>query len=187
MKAGKLIVISAPSGSGKTTLCDFLLKKIDHLNFSISATSRNPRANEINGKHYYFLSSLEFKNKIKKNEFIEYEQVYENLFYGTLNSELKRLWSLNKNILFDIDVKGGINLKKKFPENTLSIFIKPPSLKILEQRLELRNSESKTIIQSRINKAKKEILFSEKFDIVITNDNLEEAKKQLLKSVLNFI
>ena len=187
MKAGKLIIISAPSGSGKTTLCDFLLKKIDNLNFSISATSRNPRANEINGKHYYFLSSLEFKNKIKKNEFIEYEQVYENLFYGTLNSELKRLWSLNKNILFDLDVKGGINLKKKFPENTLSIFIKPPSLKILEQRLELRNSESKTIIQSRINKAKKEILFSEKFDIVITNDNLEEAKKQLLKSVLNFI
>ena len=187
MKAGKLIVISAPSGSGKTTLCDFLLKKIDHLSFSISATSRNPRANEINGKHYYFLSSLEFKNKIKKNEFIEYEQVYENLFYGTLNSELKRLWSLNKNILFDLDVKGGINLKKKFPENTLSIFIKPPSLKILEQRLELRNSESKTIIQSRLNKAKKEILFSEKFDIVITNDNLEEAKKQLLKSVLNFI
>ena len=187
MKAGKLIVISAPSGSGKTTLCDFLLKKIDHLSFSISATSRKPRGNEINGKHYYFLSSLEFKNKIKKNEFIEYEQVYENLFYGTLNSELKRLWSLNKNILFDLDVKGGINLKKKFPENTLSIFIKPPSLKILEQRLELRNSESKTIIQSRINKAKKEILFSEKFDIVITNDNLEEAKKQLLKSVLNFI
>ena len=130
---------------------------------------------------------MEFKNKIKKNEFIEYEQVYENLFYGTLNSELKRLWSLNKNILFDLDVKGGINLKKKFPENTLSIFIKPPSLKILEQRLELRNSESKTIIQSRLNKAKKEILFSEKFDIVITNDNLEEAKKQLLKSVLNFI
>ena len=187
MKAGKLIVISAPSGSGKTTLCDFLLKKIDHLSFSISATSRKPRGNEINGKHYYFLSSLEFKNKIEKNEFIEYEQVYENLFYGTLNSELKRLWSLNKNILFDLDVKGGINLKKKFPENTLSIFIKPPSLKILEQRLELRNSESKTIIQSRINKAKKEILFSEKFDIVITNDNLEEAKKQLLKSVLNFI
>ena len=183
----KLIIISAPSGSGKTTLCNFLLKKINNLNFSISATSRSPRPNEIDGKDYYFLSLMEFKKKIEKNEFIEYEEVYENVFYGTLNSELKRLWSLNKIILFDLDVKGGINLKKMFPEKTLSIFIKPPSIKILEKRLELRESESKKTIKSRINKAKKEILFSEKFDIIITNDNLENAKKNLLKSVLNFI
>ena len=171
----KLIIISAPSGSGKTTLCNFLLKKINNLNFSISATSRSPRPNEIDGKDYYFLSLMEFKKKIEKNEFIEYEEVYENVFYGTLNSELKRLWSLNKIILFDLDVKGGINLKKMFPEKTLSIFIKPPSIKILEKRLELRESESKKTIKSRINKAKKEILFSEKFDIIITNDNLENA------------
>ena len=183
----KLIIISAPSGSGKTTLCNFLLKKINNLNFSISATSRSPRPNEIDGKDYYFLSLMEFKKKIEKNEFIEYEEVYENVFYGTLNSELKRLWGLNKIILFDLDVKGGINLKKMFPEKTLSIFIKPPSIKILEKRLELRESESKKTIKSRINKAKKEILFSEKFDIIITNDNLENAKKNLLKSVLNFI
>ena len=183
----KLIIISAPSGSGKTTLCNFLLKKINNLNFSISATSRSPRPNEIDGKDYYFLSLMEFKKKIEKNEFIEYEEVYENVFYGTLNSELKRLWGLNKIILFDLDVKGGINLKKMFPKKTLSIFIKPPSIKILEKRLELRESESKKTIKSRINKAKKEILFSEKFDIIITNDNLENAKKNLLKSVLNFI
>ena len=187
MIVGKLIIISAPSGSGKTTLCNFLLKKINNLNFSISATSRSSRPNEIDGKDYYFLSLMEFKKKIEKNEFIEYEEVYENVFYGTLNSELKRLWDLNKIILFDLDVKGGINLKKMFPEKTLSIFIKPPSIKILEKRLELRKSESKKTIKSRINKAKKEILFSEKFDVIITNDNLENAKKNLLRSVLNFI
>lgn len=187
MKKGKLIVFSAPSGSGKTTLVNHLLKQDLPLGFSISATSRAPRGSEKNGKDYYFLSKESFNKKINENAFIEYEEVYEGTYYGTLNSEIKRLWKEGKHVLFDVDVEGGLNIKKKFPENTLSIFVQPPSIKELEIRLRKRATENEEKIQQRLNKSADELSFSKNFDVILINDNINEAKKKSLNLVKQFI
>ncbi|MDG2397016.1 MAG: guanylate kinase [Flavobacteriaceae bacterium] len=183
----KLIVCSGPSGSGKTTLVNFILQQNLSFKFSISATSRPPRNNEKKEKDYYFFTQNEFKKKIQNDEFIEYEEVYKGIYYGTLKSELNRLWSSHNVVLFDVDVKGGINLKKKYPNETLSIFIKPPSINILKERLKKRKTETNKNLKIRINKAKKEILFASKFDIIIINDNLKKTKNNLLDKIKLFL
>ncbi|MBN2663093.1 MAG: guanylate kinase [Bacteroidales bacterium] len=187
-KKEKIIIISAPSGSGKTTIVKEVMKDTNlNLMFSVSATSRAPRKNEQNGKDYFFLSVDEFNEKIKNNKFAEWEEVYTNQFYGTLKEEISRIWDLNKNIIFDVDVKGGINLKKKFPEKSLSIFIKPPSINELKNRLINRGTETETSLNNRIEKAKFELSFENEFDQIVVNDNLETAIKQTINFIYNFI
>lgn len=184
----KLIIISAPSGAGKTTIVKEIMKNQNlQLMFSCSATNRQPRQNEINGKDYFFLTSENFKQKINNNEFIEWEEVYKDQFYGTLKSEIQRIANLNKNIIFDVDVKGGINIKKQYPENSLSIFIEPPSIEELKKRLENRGSETAETINKRIQKAQYEITFANKFDLIVTNDILEIAINQVNTAIENFI
>lgn len=185
---GKCIIFSAPSGAGKTTIVHGLLDRMDSLAFSISACSRAPRPNEVDGKDYYFLSAEDFKNRINAKDFIEWEEVYKDHFYGTLKSEVERLWKLNKTVVFDVDVFGGINLKSYFGENALSFFIQPPSIKTLEQRLRNRKTESEDKIQTRLKKASEELKMSNRFDRVVVNDNLgltidevEEYVKEYLK------
>lgn len=188
MKEGKLIVFSAPSGSGKTTIVRHLLT-IDALNleFSISATSREKRGEEKDGKDYYFLSTKEFKNKIKNEEFLEWEEVYRDNFYGTLKTEVERIWSLGKHVIFDIDVSGGLRIKRKFPEQTLAVFVKPPSIDELKIRLKKRKTESADKINMRIAKASAELATAPLFDVVIENDNLDKALKEATDLVSNFI
>ncbi|MDA0178092.1 Guanylate kinase [Mesoflavibacter sp. HG96] len=175
-KQGKLIVFSAPSGSGKTTIVRHLLKD-DNLNlaFSISATSREKRGTEEHGKDYYFLSLKDFKQHIKDDDFLEWEEVYRDNFYGTLKSEVERLWALGKNVIFDIDVSGGLRIKRKFPEQTLAVFVKPPSIDELKIRLKKRKTESEDKINMRIAKASAELATAPLFDVIIENDNLEKA------------
>jgi len=188
MKKGKLIIFSAPSGSGKTTLVHYLLNQPElNLAFSISATSRKKRHNEVDAKDYYFLNTDVFKEKIKNNEFVEWEEVYENTFYGTLKSEIERLLKEGKNIIFDIDVEGGLNLKKLYTDNSLAIFVKPPSIEELKKRLEKRKTETKETINKRIEKADKELQYSKNFDVIITNDDLEKTKKKTFELVKKFI
>lgn len=187
MKTGKLIVFSAPSGSGKTTLVQHLLSQSLPLGFSISATSRAPRGKEQNGIDYHFMTPKEFQEKIQQGAFLEYEEVYQGLYYGTLLSELNRLWNQEKHILFDIDVIGGLNIKKKYPNNTLAIFVQPPSIKILEERLKKRATDSEETIQKRIQKAQMEIEYAPKFDTVLINKDLKTAKKEVVQVVRNFI
>ena len=187
MKTGKLIVFSAPSGSGKTTLVQHLLSQSIPLGFSISATSRAPRGKEQNGIDYHFMTPKEFQEKIQQDAFLEYEEVYQGLYYGTLLSELNRLWNQEKHILFDIDVIGGLNIKKKYPNNTLAIFVQPPSIKILEERLKKRATDSEETIQKRIQKAQMEIEYAPKFDTVLINKDLKTAKKEVVQVVRNFI
>ncbi|MFC2104158.1 guanylate kinase [Bacteroidota bacterium] len=184
---GKLFIFSAPSGSGKTTIVRRLLEKDLTLEFSISATSRPKRNNEINGKDYYFLTVDDFKEKIENNEFVEWEEVYENRFYGTLKTELERIWAQEKHVIFDVDVVGGLNIKKEYPEKALSIFVMPPSVKELEKRLILRSTDSSEDIGTRIDKAKKELNYADKFDIVIINDDLEKAIHESEKVLKEFI
>ncbi|WP_295841295.1 guanylate kinase [uncultured Apibacter sp.] len=184
---GKLIIFSAPSGAGKTTIVKYLLTIFPEIAFSISCTTRPKREFEVNGKDYYFLTEKEFKEKIKNNEFIEYEEVYEGRFYGTLHSEIERLWNQGKHVIFDIDVKGGLNLKKQFKERALAIFIAPPSLKDLEERLKNRNTENSDSLLARIQKADEEISFAKDFDVVIINDNLEKAQNKAKTLVKNFL
>ena len=184
---GKLFIFSAPSGSGKTTIVQNLLKKDLNLEFSISATSRPKRENEVNGKDYYFLSVDDFKTKIKNNQFVEWEEVYENRFYGTLKSEVERIWSQGKHVIFDVDVVGGLNIKKQFPKKALSIFVKPPSIQELEKRLIQRSTDSNKDIKTRLDKANIELSYADKFDMVIVNDNLKKAIEQAEKSVNEFI
>ncbi len=186
-KEGKLLIFSAPSGSGKTTIVKQILSQTNNLEFSISATSRSPRKYEIDKKDYYFLSIDEFKQKIDNKEFIEWEEVYKNVFYGTLKSELERIWSHGNNVVFDVDVLGGINLKKIFKEQALSIFIKPPSIEVLRKRLENRGTETLEQINKRIAKAEYELSFANDFDIVIINDNLDIAVQETIKKVQNFL
>lgn len=175
--AGKAIIFSAPSGSGKTTLVKYLLENNSDLGFSISASTRDKRGrSEQDGKDYYFLTPSEFKKKIDNEEFIEWEEVYEGNFYGTLKSEIQRLWDSGKNVIFDVDVKGGINLKKYFGDKAISIFVKVPSLEILEQRLRDRGTESHESLSRRLFKVKFEMTFEDKFDVVLVNDNLEASK-----------
>ena len=177
--SGKAIIFSAPSGSGKTTLVKYLLDNNPDLGFSVSASTRDRRGrSEQEGKDYYFLSPEEFKRKIDKNEFVEWEEVYAGNFYGTLKSEIQRVWSAGKNVVFDVDVKGGINLKKYFGDKALSVFVKVPSLDVLAERLKDRGSESEEDLSRRLFKVKFEMAFEDKFDVVLVNDNLEDSKKR---------
>ncbi|MFC2109077.1 guanylate kinase [Bacteroidota bacterium] len=188
MEKGKLFVFSAPSGSGKTTIVRYLLEQEElKLDFSISATSRAPRGEEVHGKEYYFLDVENFKEQIKKDNFLEWEEVYANNFYGTLKSELERIWALGKHVVFDIDVVGGLNIKSQFPEETLAIFVKPPSIEEMERRLRNRQTDSEEKIIERVAKAEKELTFAKDFDEVVINDNLEAAKKEAFDLVSNFI
>jgi len=184
---GKLIIFSAPSGSGKTTIVKKILKKFNNLEFSISACSRLPRKGEINTKDYHFLSVDDFKNKIRNNKFVEWEEVYENQYYGTLVSELERIWEKGNSVVFDVDVVGGLNIKKEYPKNSLAIFIKPPSIKELENRLRKRATDSEEQIKKRINKAKEELEYAKDFDKIILNDNLDKAVKETIKAIENFV
>jgi len=188
VKKGKLIVFSAPSGSGKTTIVRHLLKEDElKLDFSISATSREARGQEENGKDYYFLSLEDFKKNIEAANFLEWEEVYTNNFYGTLKSELERIWNLDKHVVFDIDVIGGLNIKAQFPEETLAVFVKPPSVEEMERRLRNRQTDSEEKIIERVAKAEKEISFAKDFDVILINDSLEDAKKDAFDLVANFI
>lgn len=184
---GKLIIFSAPSGSGKTTIVKHLLDKGFNLEFSISACNRKPRGTEIHGKDYYFLETKEFKLKIADDQFIEWEEVYSDRFYGTLRSELQRIWDKGNHVLFDVDVKGGVNIKKQFGDKALAVFIMPPSVNELENRLKSRGTDSDEEIEKRVAKAQEEITYAQQFDHIILNDNLEVAKQEaeeLLKSFL---
>ncbi len=173
---GKAIIFSAPSGSGKTTIVQHLLQNNKDLGFSISASTRDRRGRvEQNGKDYYFLTPTEFKSKIDRDEFIEWEEVYEGNFYGTLKSEIDRIWASGKNVVFDVDVKGGINLKKYFGDNALAIFVKVPSIKILTERLNDRGTESSESLSRRLFKAEFEMSFQDKFDVVLLNEELEKS------------
>lgn len=187
MNSGKLIIVSAPSGAGKTTLVKHLLENLDSIEFSVSCATRNPRPNEIHGEDYYFISAEEFKQKIDNQEFAEFEEVYAGSFYGTLKSEIQRIWDKGKSVIFDIDVIGGINLKKIYPENSLSIFIMPPSVEELENRLRNRNTESEEKLQMRVKKAEHELLLAPQFDTVLVNENLENSKQEILDVVMSFI
>ncbi len=184
----KLIVITAPSGAGKTSITRFLLNMFsDSLGFSISAATRNPRANEKNGIDYYFISLEEFTNKIQHEEFVEWEMVYEGKYYGTLKSELQRIWKLGKTPVLDIDVKGAIHVQQQFPETTLSVFIEPPSVDELKRRLESRGTENAESLNARVSKASYELSFRHSFDHIIVNDNLERARKQAQEMVSSFL
>ena len=185
---GKLIVFSAPSGSGKTTLVRHLLKlKELNLEFSISATSREKRGDEIDGKDYYYLSLKEFKNNIKSDAFLEWEEVYRDNFYGTLKSEIERIWALEKHIIFDIDVVGGLRIKKKYPNKTLAVFVKPPSVDELKIRLKKRKTESDEKINMRIAKASIELATAPQFDTIIKNYDLPVALKEAEDLVIDFL
>ncbi len=188
MKGGKLIVFSAPSGSGKTTIVKHLLRQEQlNLEFSISATSREKRGEEIHAQDYYFLSTKEFKTKIKNDEFLEWEEVYRDNFYGTLKKEVERIWKLGKHVIFDIDVSGGLRIKRKFPEHTLAVFVKPPSIDELKIRLKKRKTESDSKINMRIAKASAELATAPLFDVIIENDNLEKALTEAETLVGNFV
>lgn len=188
MAGGKLIVFSAPSGSGKTTIVQHLLKQEElNLEFSVSATSREPRGKEIHGTDYYFISLKEFKQHIKNSDFLEWEEVYRDNFYGTLKTEIKRIWGLGKNVIFDIDVVGGLRIKKKYPKETLAVFVKPPSVDELKIRLKKRKTESDEKINMRIAKASVELATAPQFDFIIENKVLETALKESKDLVLKFI
>ena len=185
---GKLIVFSAPSGSGKTTIVRYLLAQEElNLETSVSATSRTKRGDEINTKDYYFLSIDDFKQHIKADEFLEWEEVYRDNFYGTFKKEVERIWALGKHVIFDIDVSGGLRIKRKFPEQTLAIFVKPPSIDALKIRLKKRQTESQDKINMRVAKASAELATAPLFDCIIENDVLEMAQKEAYTTVSQFI
>lgn len=174
--AGKAIIFSAPSGSGKTTIVKHLLNNNSDLGFSISASTRDKRGRtEQHGKDYYFLTPEEFRKKIDQNEFIEWEEVYEGNFYGTLKSEIERIWREGKNVIFDVDVKGGLNLKKYFGDKALSVFVKVPSIEVLKERLNDRGTETPESLSRRVFKAQFEMGFQDKFDVVLVNENLDKS------------
>lgn len=188
MAQGKLIVFSAPSGSGKTTIVRHLLKQTElNLEFSISATSREKRGEEIDGKDYYYMSAKEFKNKIKADKFLEWEEVYRDNFYGTLKTEIERIWAMGKHVIFDIDVSGGLRIKRKYPEQTLAVFVKPPSIDELKIRLKKRKTESEDKINMRIAKASAELATAPLFDVIIENDTLNHALNEACGLVSKFV
>lgn len=188
MQKGKLIVFSAPSGSGKTTIVKHLLEHENlNLEFSISAATRQARGEEENGKDYYFMSLEQFKHHIKNEDFVEWEEVYRDNFYGTLKSEVERIWAKGKNVIFDIDVAGGLRIKSKFPEETLAVFVKPPSVDELKRRLKERSTESDDKINMRIAKAHVELATAPQFDNIIKNYDLATAKQEAYELVQNFV
>jgi guanylate kinase len=188
MQGGKLIVFSAPSGSGKTTIVRHLLAKPElKLDFSISATSRAPRNGEVDGKDYYFLSLADFKKKIKNDEFLEWEEVYRDNFYGTLKSEVEKIWASGKNVIFDIDVVGGLDIKNIYPEQTLAVFVKPPSIEELKIRLKKRKTESDDKINMRVAKASIELATAPQFDFIIENNHLQTALNEAYHLVSTFV
>jgi guanylate kinase len=186
---GHLIIFSAPSGSGKSTIVQWLMKEHPELNlcFSISCTSRPPRGTEKDGVEYFFLSPEEFKAKIEQNAFLEYEEVYENRFYGTLKEQVERQLNAGQNVVFDVDVKGGVNIKKFYGDDALSVFIQPPSIEELRKRLEGRATDSKDAIETRLAKAEYELSFSGKFDRIVINDNLSQAEAETYSLIKDFI
>lgn len=183
----KAIIFSAPSGSGKTTVVNHLLSIMPELGFSVSATTRKPRENEMDGREYYFLDPEDFRQKLANDEFLESEEVYNGIFYGTLHSEVERLWSLGKTVIFDVDVAGGLRIKKKFGENALAIFLRPPSIDILMDRLRKRSTEVEHQLQMRIDKAHYELQFENQYDLVLINDKLEDTLAKAEDIVRNFI
>lgn len=186
-KQGKLIVFSAPSGSGKTTIVHYLLAQKElNLGFSVSVTSREKRGKEIDREDYHFISKNQFKKHIKNDDLVEWEEVYHDNFYGTLKSEIERIWSNNKHVIFDIDVIGGLGIKKIFPEQTLAIFVQPPSIEVMEERLRNRKTDSEEKIIERVKKAEKELKFATDFDIILINDTLDKAQKEAYKLIEEF-
>ena len=185
--AGKLIIFSAPSGSGKSTIINYLLQQSLRLRFSISATSRAPRGTQKNGVEYYFLTPEEFKARIAKGDFLEYEEVYTDKFYGTLKSEVERILNEGDNVIFDVDVVGGCNIKRFYGDRALSVFIQPPSIEELRKRLVGRGTDTPEVIESRIAKAEYELSFADKFDTVVINDDLETAKAKALQVIQAFL
>jgi guanylate kinase len=184
----KLLIFSAPSGAGKTTIVRHLLDSFPQLSFSISATSRQQRSNEQEGVHYYFLTEKDFRQKIAASEFVEWEEVYPHQFYGTLKTEVERIWSADKVVVFDVDVIGGLNIKEIYGHRARAVFIQPPSIKHLEKRLRQRGTENEASLKKRVAKAEKEITYGNRFDDIIINDNLERAKEeasQIVKDHLN--
>lgn len=184
---GKLIIFSAPSGAGKTTIVKHLLQKNLNLEFSVSATSREPRVNEINGKDYYFLSNDEFQQKVKNDEFLEWEEVYKGICYGTLKSEVERICDNSKNVIFDVDVFGGLNIKKFYGDEALAIFVQPPSVEELRNRLISRSTETEEKIQMRIAKAEYELSFAGQFDVIIINNDLMLACREAENLISGFL
>ena len=188
MQNGKAIIFSAPSGSGKTTIVRRLLENNSDLEFSISACTRDRRGRqEVNGKDYYFLTPSEFKKKIDNQDFIEWQEVYAGNFYGTLKSEIERIWASGKNVIFDVDVKGGLNLKKYFGERALAVFVKVPSIETLEQRLRGRETESEDTISRRLFKARFELTFEDQFDTTLLNEDLEKSTQEAQQLYRNFV
>lgn len=187
MKQGKLIIFSAPSGAGKTTIVHHLLKKFPELSFSISATTRESRGAEQHENDYYFISKEEFLHKVAHQEFVEFEEVYNGTFYGTLRSEIERIWNADKHVIFDIDVEGGLRLKRKYEEDALAIFVQPPSLEVLKERLSGRGTDSAEKLQERFVKAEKELLYADKFDVILKNYDLETACAEAEKLVGDFL
>ncbi len=183
----KLVIISAPSGAGKSTIVGRILPEMKNLEFSISATSRQPRGEEKNGEHYYFLSPDEFRNAVGEDAFIEWEEVYPDNFYGSLRSEVERLWKAGKAVIFDIDVVGGLNLKKQFGDKAIAIFVQPPSVEILEQRLRGRGTDSEEKIQTRLGKSKEELARAGEFDHVVVNDDLDVASDACRNLIERFL
>lgn len=184
---GKVIIFSAPSGAGKSTIVNYLLGKNLGLEFSVSATCRAPRGKERHGKEYYFFTEEEFKRRIAAGEFLEYEEVYPGCFYGTLNSEVQRIWAEGKTVLFDVDVVGGLNIKKKFGNQALALFIQPPSVAALRERLQGRGTDSPEKIEQRVAKAEYELSFAPRFDTVIVNDRLDDALAEAERKVRDFL
>ena len=187
MSSKKAVIFSAPSGAGKTSIVSHLLNQGLPLKFSISACSRSPRANEQDGKDYYFLSPTDFKEKIATDAFLEWEEVYEDMFYGTLKSEVERIWKSGKQVIFDVDVVGGINIKKHFGVQALSVFVAPPSIEELKSRLEGRGTETAESLQKRLAKVAEEMAQQDAFDIVIVNDDLDTARQEVMKKVTDFL
>jgi len=184
---GKLVIFSAPSGSGKSTIINQLKKRGLEFTFSVSATCRPPRGEEKNGVEYYFLTPEDFKNRLDKGDFLEYQEVYENTYYGTLRSEVDHKLEQGSNMLFDVDVKGGLNIKRCYKERAMALFIQPPSVDTLRQRLLCRNTDSKEMIEKRLAKATYEMNFAAQFDHIIINDNLEQATDEACRLILNFL
>lgn len=183
----KLIIFTAPSGAGKTTIVRHLLKTRKDIAFSISACTRSPRYGEVNGMDYYFISADEFKRKVANGDFVEYQEVYDNQFYGTLKSEIERLWGLGKHVFFDIDVKGAVAIKKQYGDQALAVFVKPPSFEILKQRLISRKTEDEASLKKRINRVKEEMTYERHFDITLVNNDLEQALSEAEQIVEYFL